>query len=251
MKKIRADELLFQKGLVDSRSRAKTLIMMGKVYANGVKVEKAGDNIKIDSEIEIKEDIPYVSRGGLKLESAIKSFNIDVKDKIALDIGASTGGFSDCLLKFGAKKVYAVDVGYGLLDDKLRKDERVINIERVNFRHIDNSLIPEKVDIITIDVSFISLTLIIPKALFFLKENGEMICLIKPQFELSPKEIGRGGIVREEAYREKAVEKIIDFSKTLNLNIIGVIPSPILGQKGNIEYLIYLKNKIKFQISTV
>lgn len=237
MKKVRADELLFQKGLVESRSKAKTLIMMGKVYANGVKIEKGGDSISPDSEIEIKEDIPYVSRGGLKLEEAIKFFNIDVKDKVALDIGASTGGFTDCLLQFGAKKVYAVDVGYGLLDDRLRKDPRVISIEKVNFRYVKDDFIPEKVDIITIDVSFISLTLIIPKALHFLKDDGVLICLIKPQFELSPKEIGKGGVVRDEALREKAVIKISDFCKSLGLNISGIIPSPILGQKGNKEYL--------------
>lgn len=243
MKKIRADELLYQRGFVDTRSRAKTLIMMGKVYADNEKIEKAGDLLYPDCKLEIKEDLPYVSRGGLKLESAIKSFNIDVRDKIALDVGASTGGFTDCLLKFGAKKVYAVDVGYGLLDDKLRKDQRVVNIERVNFRYIDPNWIPEKVDIVTVDVSFISLTLIIPKALLFLKDNGDMVCLIKPQFELMPKEIGSGGIVREEAFRQKAVKKIVDFSKTLNMKVVDVIPSPILGQKGNKEYLIYLHHR--------
>ncbi|MCX7990666.1 MAG: TlyA family RNA methyltransferase [Proteobacteria bacterium] len=242
MKKIRADELLFQKGLVESRSRAKTLIMMGKVYANGVKVEKAGDNLNTDSEIEIKEDLPYVSRGGLKLESAIKHFNIDIKNKIALDIGASTGGFTDCLLKYGAKKVYAVDVGYGILDNRLREDKRVINIEKTNFRYIDKSLIPEIVDFISIDVSFISLTLIIPKALEFLKKNGEIVALIKPQFELTPKEVGKGGVVRDEKLREKAVDKIKNFSQSLGLTIIGIIPSPVSGQKGNKEFLLYAVN---------
>lgn len=245
MKKIRADELIFQRGFVDSRSKAKTLIMMGKVYANGIKIEKAGESIAVDCQIEIREDMPYVSRGGLKLEAAIKNFSIDVKDKIALDIGASTGGFTDCLLRFGAKKVYAVDVGYGLIDDKLRKSDRVVNIEKVNFRYVEDDFIPEKVDFVTIDVSFISLTLILPKAIMFLKEEGGLVALIKPQFELSPKEIGKGGVVREESFREKAVSKITDFSRTLGLEMVGIMVSPILGQKGNKEYLLYaIRNKV-------
>ncbi len=243
MKKIRADELLFEKGLVDTRSRAKTLIMMGKVYANGIKILKAGEPIAADSVIEIKEELPYVSRGGLKLKAAIDSFNILIEGKIALDIGASTGGFTDCLLKHGAIKVYAVDVGYGLLDEKLRKDSRVINIEKTNFRTVLEDFLPEKVQIITIDVSFISLTLIIPKALMFLSDNGEMICLVKPQFELSPKEVSKGGVVKDPKLREKAVKKIFQFFQLQNLDIKGVIESPITGQKGNIEYLIYCRKQ--------
>lgn len=241
-KKIRADELLVLKGLVETKSRAKTLIMMGKVFCGENRVEKAGELLDPTKEIEIKEDLPYVSRGGLKLEAAIQSFSIDVKDKICMDIGASTGGFTDCLLKHGANFVYAVDVGYGILDVKLRNDARVKNIEKTNVRYLDETLITEKMDIITIDVSFISLTLVIPKALFFLKNGGDIVALIKPQFELSPKEIGKGGIVREEHSRQKAVEKVESFIKELGLNVIGVISSPILGQKGNHEFLIYAKN---------
>ncbi len=237
MKKIRADELLFERGLVDTRSRAKTLIMMGKVYADGAKVLKAGEALPSDCKIEIKEDLPFVSRGGLKLESAIKHFNIPVDGKIALDIGASTGGFTDCLIKYGAFKVYAVDVGYGLIDQKLRNDPRVVNIEKTNFRYVDPDFLPEKVQIVTIDVSFISLTLIIPKALLFLSEEGYLICLVKPQFELSPKEV-KNGIVRDQQLRDKAVLKISDFIKELRLNVLGVMESPITGQKGNREYLI-------------
>lgn len=244
-KKIRADEALLQKGLVESKSRAKTLIMMGKVFCNGKKIEKAGESVLLEQSFEIKEDIPYVSRGGLKLEKAINVFSIDLTNKICLDIGASTGGFTDCMLKAGAAKVYAVDVGYGVLDEKLRKDNRVINIERTNFRYINNAYIPEKVDFITIDVSFISLTLIIPRALEFLKSKGGLVALIKPQFELSPKDVGKKGVVRDEAMRNKAVEKIISFAKTLGVHIEGVIPSPILGHKGNQEFLVYMKKEDK------
>lgn len=244
-KKIRADEAIFLRGLVETRSRAKTLIMMGKVYCDGRKVEKAGELVSAEQQFEIKEDLPYVSRGGLKLEAAIKQFGISLHNKICVDIGASTGGFTDCMLKFGAKKVYAIDVGYGVLDEKLRKDERVVNIERTNIRYLDNKLIEDEIDFISIDVSFISLTLVLPKAFEILKPKGEIVALIKPQFELTPKDVGKGGIVRDETKQNKAVEKILDFVKTFNLKIGGVIPSPILGQKGNKEFLIYLIKESK------
>ncbi len=240
MKKIRADEAIFEKGLVETRSRAKTLIMMGKVFCDGKKVEKAGELVSLNQCFEIKEELPYVSRGGLKLEGALKSFGIDLKNKICMDVGASTGGFTDCMLKHGAKKVYAIDVGYGLLDDKLRRDERVINIEKTNFRNMEKSAVQEEIDFVSIDVSFISLTLIIPKAMEFLKSGGEMVALIKPQFELTPKEVGRGGIVREEGLRQKAVDKIVTFSEEKELKVKGIMPSPILGQKGNQEFLAYM-----------
>lgn len=242
-KRVRADDALVSKGLVETKSRAKTLIMMGKVFCGGKRIEKAGELVSLDQQFEIKEDLPYVSRGGLKLEAALNTFKIALKDKVCLDIGASTGGFTDCMLKFGAKRVYAVDVGYGLLDDKLRKDSRVINMERTNFRYIDEALIPEKVDFISIDVSFISLLLIIPKALLFLKDGGEVVALIKPQFELSPKEVGRGGIVKDELLHKKAVDKITNFLNDLQLDVLGTIPSPILGQKGNKEFLVYFRKK--------
>lgn len=240
-KKIRADEALFLKGLAETKSRAKTLIMMGKVFCDSKRVEKAGELVTLEQTFEIKEDMPYVSRGGLKLEAALKGFSIELKDKTCMDIGASTGGFTDCMLKFGAKRVYAIDVGYGVLDEKLRKDDRVINIEKTNFRYIDKNIILEPVEFISIDVSFISLTLIIPKALEFLKPGGEIVALIKPQFELSPKEVGKGGIVREETLRNKAVEKIYNFIQESGLEFIGIIPSPITGQKGNVEFLIGMK----------
>lgn len=239
-KKIRADEAIFQLGLAETRSRAKTLIMMGKVYCDGKKIDKAGDLVAIEQHFEIKEALPYVSRGGIKLEAAIKEFGISLNNKICADIGASTGGFTDCMLKFGARKVYAIDVGYGVLDERLRKDERVVNIERTNIRYLDNKLITDEIDFISIDVSFISLTLVLPKAFEILKQNGEIVALIKPQFELTPKDVGKGGIVRDETKHNKAVEKILDFVKTLNLKVGGNVPSPILGQKGNKEFLIFL-----------
>lgn len=245
VKKVRADELLVQKGLVTTRSRAQTLIMMGKVFYNGKKIEKSGETLPIDGHVEIKEDLPYVSRGGLKLEAALKHFQIDVNGKITMDVGASTGGFTQCLLNRGAKKVYAIDVGYGVLDVKLRNDERVVNLEKTNIREMSNNNIPEKIHIATIDVSFISLTKVIPKVMDFLCDEGIIIALIKPQFELTPKEVGKGGIVRDSGLQKKAVENIEDFCRQLKLHILGVIPSPITGKKGNQEYLICMKNSIE------
>lgn len=238
-KKIRIDELLVEKGLVESRTKAQSIIMMGRVVCNGKIIEKAGIKVSDKSTIEIKEELPYVSRGGLKLESAIKNFKIELDGLIAMDVGASTGGFTDCLLKHGVKKVYAIDVGYGVLDAKLRSDERVINLEKTNIRYLDKNLINDPIDIAVIDVSFISLTKVIPKVLEFLNTNGKIIALIKPQFELTPKEVGKGGIVKDEELQMKAVKKISDFINELGLTIEGIIPSPITGKKGNQEYLIY------------
>jgi len=240
--KERLDKLLLEKGLVRSRERAKSLILMGQVWVNGKKIDKAGTQVDISSIIEIKAvDHPYVSRGGLKLEAVLHQFNINVKDKIAMDVGASTGGFTDCLLKHGAKKVYAIDVGYGLLDWQLRQDERVVVIERQNIRYLSVERIPEKIDIVTIDVSFISLKKVIPKVKEFLKEDGKIIALIKPQFEVGKGEVGRGGIVREDFKRQRVINKIKDFCQILGFEVKGVIPSPILGAKGNQEYLLYAK----------
>lgn len=238
--KVRLDQLLLKKGITDSREKARALIIEGKVIVNGNKVEKPGSMVDENSEITLCGDtLPYVSRGGLKLEHAIKYFSIEVKDKVAMDIGASTGGFTDCLLKHGAKRVYAIDVGYGQLAWKLRTDPRVIAIERTNIRYMERERIPESVDIATIDVSFISLKLVIPKVLEFLKPRGEMVALIKPQFEVGKGEIEKGGIVRSEEKRVKVVENMKNFFESLSLKVIGVVESPIKGQKGNIEYLIY------------
>ena len=238
--KERLDKLLVDKGIVQSRERARALIMAGKVMVKGKKVEQAGEMVLADADIVlIGEDIPYVSRGGLKLEKALDEFNIDVTGKVAMDVGASTGGFTDCLLQRGAKKVYAIDVGYGQLDLKLRNDPRVINIERQNIRYLERGVITEYIDIVTIDSSFISLVKIIPKALEFIGECGALIALIKPQFEVGKGEVGKGGVVRDEAKHKAVVENIKGFCTDSGLSVIGVVESPILGPKGNREFLIY------------
>lgn len=232
---------MFERGVIESREKAKAIIVEGNVLVNGVIVDKAGTLVRTDASVEILQKIPYVSRGGLKLEHVIRSFNIEVKGKIAMDIGASTGGFTDCLLQHGAKKVYAVDVGYGQLDWRLRNDERVVLLEKTNIRYLERSAIPDKINIITIDVSFISLLKVIPKALEFLTASGEIIALIKPQFEVGRKDVGKGGVVREESKRLEVIEKIKAELKKIGLEIKGIIKSPLCGPKGNVEYFIYLK----------
>jgi len=244
MKK-RIDTILVERKLAESKHKAQALILAGLVFVNNQKIDKPGKKIDEDMDIVIKPTLQYVSRGGIKLEHALKKFKIDVENKVCLDVGASTGGFTDCLLKFGAKKVYAVDVGYGQLHYKLRNNPRVVNIERCNFRYIEKEKIPEKIHLCTVDVSFISLKLIIPKVLEFLSDGGEIICLIKPQFEVGKGEVGRGGIVKDPEKHRKVIEDLRKFFISLNLDFIGVIESPILGQKGNKEFLAYLKNNGK------
>lgn len=240
--KLRLDQLLFKKGITESRQKARALILEGKIIVNGNKIEKPGTMVDENSEIRIcGETLPYVSRGGIKLEHAIREFSIDVKNKVVMDVGASTGGFTDCLLQHGAKKIYAIDVGYGQLAWKLRVDPRVVPIERTNIRYLSRDKIPEDIDIATVDVSFISLKLVIPKVLEFLNHRGEIVALIKPQFEVGKGEVDSGGVVRDSEKRLKTIEEIKKFFETLKLNVIGVIESPIKGQKGNIEYLIYAK----------
>ncbi len=242
--KIRLDRLLVDRGLVESRERGHAMIIAGQVLVNDQKVEKAGALVPEDAGIRIiGEQLPYVSRGGLKLEAALKEFTIDVGGKTAVDVGASTGGFTDCLLQRGAKKVYAVDVGYGQLAWKLRQDPRVVVIERVNIRELAPTLIPEPVDIVVIDVSFISLEKVSPSILPFLAKTGELVALIKPQFEVGREQVGKGGIVRDEAARNAAKERIVEFLLRLGFEVKGVITSPIKGQDGNVEYLIHAKNK--------
>lgn len=242
MKKKRIDILLVEKGLVESRNKAQALIMEGKIIVDGLKVKKAGMLFPPDSEIRVTEkETPFVSRGGLKLEAALKEFRIDVKDKVAMDVGASTGGFTDCLLKYGARKVYAVDVGYGQLAWSLRQNLRVIPIEKVNIRYMERGMIKEDIDIATVDTSFISLEKVLPSVKKFMKKNGEIVALIKPQFEVGKGEVGKGGIVRDEGKRLKVLKKIRTLAKDMGLKVTGLIESPILGQKGNVEYLIYLK----------
>ncbi|RME64320.1 MAG: TlyA family RNA methyltransferase [Nitrospirae bacterium] len=241
-KKQRIDILLVEKGLIESRQKARALIMAGAVFVNGQPAQKPGQLVSLDAEIEIKETIPYVSRGGLKLEEALREFNVDVKDKVAMDIGASTGGFTDCLLQHGARRVYAVDVGYGQLHWNIRQDPRVVVLERTNIRYLPKEKIPEEMDLITIDVSFISLEKVLPKAKEFLKQGGEVLALVKPQFEVGPEDVDRGGVVKDEKKRQKAVERVIEFSKTLGFQPLGQMACSVHGQKkGNVEYFVYLK----------
>jgi 23S rRNA (cytidine1920-2'-O)/16S rRNA (cytidine1409-2'-O)-methyltransferase len=238
--KMRLDRLLVERGLVESRERAQALIIAGQVLVNGQKQNKSGALVPEDAEIRILgERLAYVSRGGLKLESALKEFEVSVAGKTALDVGASTGGFTDCLLQHGCEKVYAVDVGYGQMAWKLRQDPRVVVIERTNIRAMDRSLVPGSVDIVVIDASFISLEKVIPSVMQFLRPGSELIALIKPQFEVGRAQVGKGGIVRDEGARVAAVTTIVDFIRSIGLDVTGVIPSPIQGQDGNVEFLIH------------
>jgi 23S rRNA (cytidine1920-2'-O)/16S rRNA (cytidine1409-2'-O)-methyltransferase len=238
--KLRIDLLLVQRGLAESRERAQAMIVAGQVMVNNQKVEKAGALVPGDGDIRILgTPMPYVGRGGLKLEAALREFTVDVSGKTAMDVGASTGGFTDCLLQHGCKKVYAVDVGYGQMAWKLRQDPRVVVIERVNIRDMAPSLVPEQVDIAVIDVSFISLEKVIPSVQQFLKPGAVVVALIKPQFEVNREQVGKGGIVRDEAAREAAKERIAAFVQEQGFDVRGVIPSPITGQDGNVEFLIH------------
>jgi len=241
--KVRLDRMLFEKGFVESREKAKALIIAGEVLVNGIVTDKAGAQMTPDAELTIKSKMPFVSRGGLKLEQAVNEFNIELKNRTAMDVGASTGGFTDCMLQHGAVKVYAVDVGYGQFDWRLRKDERVVLLEKTNVRYLQKSSVPDEIDIATIDVSFISLTKVIPNVLEFLKPEGEILALIKPQFEAERKDIGKGGVVKDESKRLEIVETIKIWAEGTGLDILGITPSPIKGPKGNVEYLIYMKKQ--------
>ncbi|CDG35519.1 putative rRNA methyltransferase YqxC [Acetivibrio thermocellus BC1] len=244
MKKERLDVLLVNRGFFQSREKAKSSIMAGVVFVNDKKEDKPGVKVDVDSIITIKENVhPYVSRGGLKLEKAIRVFNIDLKDKTAIDVGASTGGFTDCMLKNGAKKVFAVDVGYGQLAWELRNDERVVCMERTNIRYVKLEDIGILADFSSIDVSFISLKKVIPVVINLLKDDGELLCLIKPQFEAGREKVGKHGVVRDKKVHEEVVKDIITFSLKEGLKIRGLDFSPIKGPEGNIEYLVYLSKK--------
>lgn len=239
--KIRADALLLLKGLAATREKARAMIMAGIVNRNGIVVKKAGEMISEGDVISLRgKPCPYVSRGGLKLESALRYFKIDVNGKICLDIGASTGGFTDCLLMNGATKLIALDVGKNLIDMKLRNDPRVILIEETNARYLDNIDFQEEVNLIVADVSFISLRLIIPS----IKKkcpHTDLLCLFKPQFEVGRKMVGRGGIVRNETAVKESIDGMCKFCEALDYKIAGITPSQVKGQKGNQEYFIYLK----------
>lgn len=240
--KERLDVALVSRGLADSREKAKAVIMSGIVYVNNQKSDKAGDTVKSDDKIEVRgAALKYVSRGGLKLEKAMQEFPIILDGKTTMDIGASTGGFTDCMLQNGAKKVFAVDVGYGQFAWKLRQNPNVVNMERTNIRYVTPEDIGCEIDFASIDVSFISLKLVLPVAYNLLAENGELVALIKPQFEAGREQVGKKGVVRDINVHYSVVRSIIDFARSINFYPAGLSYSPIKGPEGNIEYLAYLK----------
>lgn len=241
MKKERIDNLLVAKGLFSSRERARAEIMAGKVLVNMQKVDKAGTMVNPEAPIQIiGGTLPYVSRGGLKLKKAIDTFKIDFQELVVADVGASTGGFSDCALQNGARKVYAIDVGYGQLAWSLRTNERVVNLERTNIRHLDPALLQEKPDLATIDVAFISLDKILNNVKDLLADAGRIMALIKPQFEAGREFVGKKGVVREATVHMSVIYKVIELAQSLDLVVLGLSYSPIKGPEGNIEYLLYL-----------
>jgi 23S rRNA (cytidine1920-2'-O)/16S rRNA (cytidine1409-2'-O)-methyltransferase len=242
--KERLDLLLVKKGYFETREKAKASIMVGKVFIDNIRFDKCGEKVKETANIEIKgEPMPYVSRGGFKLEKAIKKFSIALDGKTCMDIGASTGGFTDCMLQNGASKVFAIDVGYGQFAWKLRTDERVVCMERTNIRYVKNEDIGEVADFASIDVSFISLKKVIPAVLPLLSSCGEVVALIKPQFEAGREKVGKKGVVRDPAVHQEVIEGIVQFLLKEGQNIIGIDYSPIKGPEGNIEYLVYFNKE--------
>lgn len=239
-KRNRLDLFLFEKGMVESREKARSLILAGNVLVNNQLVDKPGTLISPDSAITIKNKLPYVSRGGFKLQQAIQELHIDVNGRTCLDVGASTGGFTDCLLQNNARHVYAVDVGYGQLAWTLRNDKRVTVIERTNIRNLTQNLVPSPIDIVTIDVSFISLRIVVPAVLKFMNKNGFILALIKPQFEVGKGQVGKGGVVRDPELHKKTIRDLSSFFSDIDLSPGSVVPSPVPGPKGNIEFMIRL-----------
>ena len=240
--KKRLDVILFEKGYAESREKAKALIMSGIVYINNQKCDKPGTTVKTDDKIEVRGNtLKYVSRGGLKLEKAIDVFSPDLKETVCADIGASTGGFTDCMLQNGAKKVYAVDVGYGQLAWKLRTDSRVVNLERTNFRYVTKEQISEPLDFASVDVSFISLYHILPVLKNLLREGGKAVCLIKPQFEAGKENVGKKGVVRDKNVHISVIEKVLKYIKENEFRVLGIDFSPVKGPEGNIEYLAFIE----------
>lgn len=244
--KERLDVLLVKKGIFESREKARASIMAGEIYVDNMRVDKCGEKIKYDANIEFKgEKMPYVSRGGYKLEKAIKSFDVKLNNKVCFDIGASTGGFTDCMLQNGAVKVFAIDVGYGQFAWKLRTDPRVVCMERTNVRYVTNEQIGEFGDFASIDVSFISLKKVIPTVASLLYDNGEIVALIKPQFEAGREKVGKRGVVKDPNTHIEVISEIVRFIKENGFTILGLDNSPIKGPEGNIEYLVYFsKNSI-------
>lgn len=236
--RVRADELVVRQGLAPSRSRAKVLIVAGDVFTPNGRVSKPAEQLSADVELSLRAKPRFVSRGGEKLQAALDAFQIDVSGCVAADIGASTGGFTDCLLQAGARHVYAIDVGYGQLDYSLREDERVTVMERTNARYLQP--LPESVDLIVLDVAFISLRLVLPAALQSLKQGGRVVALVKPQFEAGREAVSRQGVVRDEGTRERVVREVIDFASSQQLGFDGLIRSPVIGPAGNEEFLVSL-----------
>ena len=249
-KKTRLDVAVFEQGYAPSREKAKAIIMAGIVYVNNQKVDKAGFELKEGDVLEVRgKTLRYVSRGGLKLEKAMQEFPITLEGKICMDVGASTGGFTDCMLQNGATKVYSVDVGYGQLAWKLRTDERVVNLERTNFRYATREQIPDEVDFASVDVSFISLKHILPNLNTLLASDGQAVCLIKPQFEAGKEKVGKKGVVRDLNVHLEVVENVISLAVDNGFSVMGLQFSPIKGPEGNIEYLIYLNKSTEPVVS--
>ncbi len=239
--KERIDVLLCKTGLCESRQKAQQLIMAGEVFVNGQRVDKAGTQVTEDANIEIKGDVcPFVSRGGYKLAKAIPTFNINLENCVCMDVGASTGGFTDCMLQNGAKKVYCIDVGYGQLAWKLRCDERVVNYERTNVRNLTKEQVPDEIDFISIDVSFISLKIVLPVLKQFMNPDTRLVALIKPQFEAGKGQVGKNGVVREREIHLSVIKGVLEFCKQEDFLVTGLDFSPVKGPKGNIEFLLYL-----------
>ncbi len=241
--KVRLDLLLHTRGLVSSRAQARGLILSGSVSVQGQTVDKAGSLVTQDAEIALRAVPAYVGRGGIKLKAALDHFHVPVEGRMALDVGASTGGFTDCLLQHGAAGVYAVDVGYGQMAWRLRQDPRVVVIERQNIRTLPEGVIPQRLDLVVVDVSFISLSQVMPHILPLLKETGEIITLVKPQFEVGYGEVERGGVIRSPEKRRMALDRLCAQAPVWGLWVVGWIPSPILGKKGNVEFLVYFRKR--------
>ena len=242
MKKERLDVLLVNRGMFESRAKAQAAVMAGQVLVNEQKIDKPGTPVAPEVTIRLLGNkLPYVSRGGLKLEKALQIFPITVEGKVVADIGASTGGFTDCMLQNGASKVYSVDVGYGQLAWQLRTDPRVVNLERTNARYLTREQIPEEIDFFSVDVSFISLKIILPAVRPLLKDGGKAVCLIKPQFEAGREKVGKKGVVRDKAVHEEVVQMICDFAVENGYSVLGLTFSPVKGPEGNIEYLVFLQ----------
>ncbi len=238
-RKERIDVLLVERGMAESRAKAQALVLAGQVVVGEQRVDKPGQQVPVESDIRLKgEVLPYVSRGGLKLKGAIDKFGLVVRGKVAADIGASTGGFTDCLLQEGAERVHAIDVGYGQLHEKLRTDPRVRSRERVNARYLTAEDLPEKVGVVVIDVSFISLTQVLPSVLPYLEAGGLLIALVKPQFEVGREGIGKGGVVRDAAVRQAAIDAVVAFAKEQGLHLRGLMDSTVPGPAGNVEALL-------------